>query len=277
MEVLMPTRLERLQADKDRLEREKVARIDEARKRGADTRKRRTRTKAFIAYLRLARTDGRQISVALVSKKSGVSQAAFYENFKSDRTTSPDADSAQHGIAALLVAICDRIARVSIRELDRQLIVGNKPIEQSRRVAITVNSLVRTLLRYPNLFNVEGKIPRDVIYALSAALREAITRDEDMTAEEVDDAAVIALYHTTALIGILRSGLGSHFEPDEYMGRLIRRTVAQIVPVLASTSGRELPSQLARMDDIEPPALLRVTEFSSYQTVLTMQLELLGI
>lgn len=273
----MRTGLGRLQADTERRARDKAARIDAARLRGADTRRRRTRTKAFIAYLRLARTDDRQISVALVSKKSGVSQAAFYENFKSDRTTSPDTADTPHGIAALLVAICDRIARVSIRELNRQIIVGNKPIEQSRRVAIAVSSLVRTLCRYPNLFNVEGTIPREVIYALSTALSEAITRDEDMTGEEIEDAGVIALYHTTALIGILRTGLGGHLEPDEYIGRLIRRMVAQIVPVLPFCSSGKPPSRIEPVEDIEPPALLRVTELPSYQAVLTMQLELLGI
>jgi len=281
----MSVGLQPWQDEQKRRDQEKAARIREAQLRGAETRRRRTRFKAFRTFLLLARTDERQISVALISKKSGISQAAFYENFKQDSKDGEDAavgsQQQQHGIAILLEAVCDQIARVAIREMRSKIRKsetqeGHDAIGQLRRVAITMNTLIRVLFRYPNLFNVEGKIPRNVILALSKALAEAITHSEDMSDEERAEAEIMARYHTTALVGILRSGLGSHLEHAEFMRRLILRSVSQIIPVLVQANSKAVEQQLSDVVTMEPPALLGLTESPSYQNVLRMQMAILA-
>lgn len=244
---------------------------DQARIKSGETRSRRTRAKIFSTFLRLARTSDRQISATTIctpdptrKKEKVISQAAFYNQFP-------------RGVSELLTDTCEQIANAAINEVGRQqrtrAKTGVPVLSQVERVTITATTLVRMMKRYPNLFNVDGKIPRQAVVNLSEALSKAILEGEDyLTPEQQEDGVRMAKYHAAALVGVLRTDLGEELKgKDEYYERLARVMVAQIVPVLMTWREPEVRAVLDGLPDVPVPNILRITELSAYQKVMDMQ------
>lgn len=234
--------LEPCPADTDRYVLERKRRTASKRKRNRELRERassdlrrlKTFSRLWVAYVRLARDPGdreRPITAAELCDRAGVSEAAFHKNFSGRN------DAATSGIEVLMLAMVDRIADNVIREVRRE--VGSREeageaVTQYERVTIAIGRLVAHTMRYPQLFNVDGILPREVIYSLSDALADAMIWNGPATLEERANAVAMAKYHTTALIGIMRSGLGEDIERDKLVARIIYVMVSQIIAALVA-------------------------------------------
>jgi hypothetical protein len=201
---------------------ERVARIKNAQLRGAETRRLRTEERVLNAFLELARSDDttQKITVARVCRQAGhMSQATFYGRFRG-------------GTADLLGIAAEQMRDDVTARVRRDLEAYRGSISQNERVSIAVSRLVQQLLEFPNLFNVERIIPKVAIYALAETLFDAIVGDAPLSEEQRERATVIAKYHTTTLVGILRTSLGDHIGRSEFPILLAERTISQVLPVL---------------------------------------------
>ena len=184
---------------------ERVARIKNAQLRGAETRRLRTEERVLNAFLELARSDDttQKITVARVCRQAGhMSQATFYGRFRG-------------GTADLLGIAAEQMRDDVTARVRRDLEAYRGSISQNERVSIA-----------------ERIIPKVAIYALAETLFDAIVGDAPLSEEQRERATVIAKYHTTTLVGILRTSLGDHIGRSEFPILLAERTISQVLPVL---------------------------------------------
>jgi AcrR family transcriptional regulator len=199
-----------------------------------DKRRYKTRSKLFVAYIRLVRDrserpPGKLITVSEVCAKAGVSEAAFFKNFST--STSVDVG----GIHRMMLATADRVSAIVSRQLRREVrerLEEGAAVSRIERVTLAATLLVVNMVRYPHLFHVEGVLPREVIYSLSDPLAEAIIWDDAASPEQRAEAVDIAKYHTTAIVGIMRSSLGKDVPPDRYTDRVVYVLLSQLIPAL---------------------------------------------
>ena len=199
------------------------AKIKEAQLRGAETRRVKTEDRLLNSFLELGRsTDAdRKITATEICKHADISPATFYGRF-------PDGTADLIQLAA--VRLRDNASELIAADIDRR----GGAVEQGERVAVAVARLVEQLTTYPNLFNVERIIPKQAIYDLAAVIEDAIIGTRQPSEEIKHRAEIIAKYHTTTVVGILRTTLGDHVDRPDYRLRVARRTVSQILPVLAT-------------------------------------------
>lgn len=217
------------------LDDERVARIKEAQLRGAETRRLRTEERALTAFLELGRSEDTQekITVARICRQAGhMSQATFYGRF-------PD------GTADLLIMAANQMRNQVTARVRDDIEPRYASISQNDRVTVAIARLVEELLAYPNLFNVDRIIPKAVIYALSETLYDAIRGEESLSKKQRERAIVIAKYHTTSLVGILRTSLGAHIRRSDFAVVLAQRTVSQVLPVLSGDGTAYRRAELA--------------------------------
>jgi hypothetical protein len=221
------------------LDEERVARIKDAQLRGAKTRRLKTEQRALNAFLQLGRCEDpdQKITVALICRQAGhMSQATFYGRFSG-------------GTGDLLKIAAEQMRDDVNARVHKDLKAHPGIVSQNLRVTIAISRLVELLLEFPNLFNVDRIIPKLAIYALAETLFDAIVGDAPKSEAERERATVIAKYHTTSLIGILRTSLGDHIERSVFAIRLAERMISQVLPVLTG-------DDLAYRDEEQVVALL---------------------
>lgn len=219
--------------------------------RSAKTRTTRTRMKIYAAFVRLARKPHeRQLTVSAICRQAGVSQAAFYKNF-------------DDGVEELLRAVASQMADKVRWETARWMAHSPDPDDRIERTLVTTVRLAEYLVWYPNLFLVEGLIPRDVIVTLSEPLRESITNGRKLTRTELRDTEAMSKYHATALVGIMRSGLGRDVSRTEFSERLTHVAVSQVVPALLFGTDSRYVEKLDHVQQVRGALQLHFTSMSS--------------
>jgi hypothetical protein len=262
-------------ADPGLLARETAERAEWKRERDAELKKHRldasrdkrvfrTHARVFLAYIRLARSPlPRLVTVTALCKESHVSEAAFHKNFKS-------------GVQGLLLATmeqifagCRRMIRLEVGKHEAK--IGQK-LSRAERVTIAIHIFVRTMTRYPHLFNIEGILPREVMYLAGDVLADALIwdwNDPTITPTEKAEFVAVAKYHATALIGIMRSSLGEHIDHPKYVARVIHLMGSQLLPSLTAENVWPELYELAR--DLRDPLPLRVPEARAYRQLLALK------
>ncbi|WP_144418191.1 hypothetical protein [Mycobacterium sp. EPa45] len=226
-----------------------------------DKRRQNTYLKLWRAYLRLVRDASapeNPITVADLCRKAEVSEAAFHKNLAARTAdgvivneSTAEAEEAVlapgdvlSGTFILMLAIIDRIERAVLQGLRREILRAGeeegRTFDRAERATIAVARLVQHVGRYPRLFQVDGVLPREIILSLSDALGEAIILNESATLQDKADAVAMAKYHTTALVGILRSHLGAQHDRETFEKRLVYVMVSQVVPPLLPARGQPL-------------------------------------
>lgn len=225
--------------------------LERPQDRAAKTRIAKTRIRIFAAFVRLARRPHqRQLTVAAICRQAGVSHSAFHKNFHG-------------GVEELLMAVIAQIANGIRRDMQRQIARDPTAGRQIERTAIATARTTEFLARYPNLFQIEGIVPREAIVILSKPLEEAIIGSRVLNDTESQDVADMAKYHAAALIGITRSGLGKELPPSEYLERLTHAALLQITPPLKNFSDPQAGAELASIAGLHGALLLRLISLPS--------------
>jgi AcrR family transcriptional regulator len=225
--------------------------VERPQDRAAKTRVTKTRIRIFASFVRLARrSQQRQLTVAAICRQAGVSQSAFYNNF--DR-----------GVEELLMVVIEQIADAIRRDLDQQLARDPNAHKHIERTVITTTRMIEFLARYPNLFYIDGIVPRDAIVTLSRPLSESIAAGRVLSDAELENINDMAKYHATALIGVMRSGLGKNTPQSQYVERLRHAALLQIVPALMYMEDPQTDARLESAAESHGPVLLRLMSLPS--------------
>lgn len=228
-----------------------------------DLRKYKSRMKTFRAFVLLARsptTPG--ITVATLCHDAGISEATFHKNFTAG--VPKDELSGVHGL--MLVAV-EEVTRLWMREFRREIErreAQGEEADRTDRAMLAASYLVKFMTHYPRIFQVEGIIPREVILVLSDALVEAIIWDDAVTQQGRADLTAVMKYHAAALVGVMRSGLGSEADPDTYTQRITRVMISQMVPALRMTD-QEMRDETAASSDVDHPVVFDVPSCIQHQ------------
>lgn len=165
--------------------------MDAARQRGAETRRRRTRTKIFASGVRQAKSPERQaITVASICSEAGISTATFYYHYAS--------------VEEMLTEMLNMAVRRVLRKIEASDCQADG--SQLDLVRNAVEQVIEMMVGFPSLF--EMSVPREwiqiisspLVHVLSSLGLEAINSDQRI-------ALLISEYHVNAWVGMIKRHL----------------------------------------------------------------------